>query len=240
MQALHLLSETPAQSSGGKSSVGQSSVGKQVDLAPGVALACFTMRFERNEEIFAEEEDADFVYKIMSGAVRDVRILDDGRRQIGAFHLPGDVFGLACGSVHRYSAEAVLDSEIALVRRTALEKAADADSAAARKLWNITSRDLQRLQEHMVLLGRKTAVERVISFLIDLAERQTQAHVVDLPMPRNDIADYLGLTIETISRTLTLLEREHAIDMPSSRHIVLHERLGLGDHDRHFRMSAAA
>src|SRR5471030_3309656 len=94
--------------------------GKSVELAPGVALACFTMRFDRNEEIFAEEEEADFVYKVVSGAVRDVRILSDGRRQIGAFHLVGDVFGLECGERHLYSAEAVVDSEIALVRRTAL------------------------------------------------------------------------------------------------------------------------
>src|SRR5579872_6410461 len=105
--------------------------GRSIELAPGVALAGFVMRFERNEEVFAEEEDADFVYKVISGAVRDVRILRDGRRQIGVFHLPGDVFGLECGERHRYSAEAVVESEIALVRRSALEKAAEADGAVA-------------------------------------------------------------------------------------------------------------
>ena len=99
--------------------------GKSVELAPGVALAGFIMRFERNEEIFVEEEEADFVYKVVSGAVRDVRILSDGRRQIGAFHLVGDVFGLECGETHLYSAEAVVDSEIALVRRSVLDKAVE-------------------------------------------------------------------------------------------------------------------
>jgi CRP/FNR family nitrogen fixation transcriptional regulator len=194
-------------------------------FAPGAAFACFAMRFARNEEIFAEEEEADFVYQVISGAVRDVRIMSDGRRQIGAFHLGGDVFGLECGERHRYSAEAVVDSEIALVRRSALDKAAEADGAAARRLWAITSRDLQRLQDHMLLLGRKSAVERVASFLVGMAERGGMDAIVDLPMSRSDIADYLGLTIETVSRTLTQLERDHAISMSGSRHIVLHERL---------------
>jgi CRP/FNR family nitrogen fixation transcriptional regulator len=206
-------------------------IGKQIELTPGVTLACFTMKFSRNEEIFAEEEHADFVYKVISGAVRDVRVLDDGRRQIGAFHLPGDVFGMECGDCHRYSAEAVADSEIALVRRSTLDKAADADGSAARKLWGVTSHDLQRLQDHLMLLGRKSAAERVASFLIDLSRRLNQQKVVDLPMPRSDIADYLGLTIETVSRTFTQLEREHAIAMPSSRHIVLRDRLALVDHE---------
>lgn len=196
-----------------------------VQFAPGVALPCFTMRFSRNEEIFAEEEEADFVYQVISGAVRDVRILSDGRRQIGAFHLAGDVFGMDCSDVHRYSAEAVVDSEIALVRRTALNKAAEADGSAARKLWGITSIDLQRLQDHMLLLGRKSALERVASFLVDLAARSQTDDVVDLPMSRADIADYLGLTIETVSRTLTQLERDRAISKSGSRHIVLHQRL---------------
>jgi len=132
-----------------------------VELATGVSLPCSILQFARNEEIFAEEEDADFVYKVISGTVRDVRILSDGRRQVGAFHLAGEVFGLDCGESHRYSAEAVVDCEIALVRRSALDKAVDADGAAARKLWGLTSRDLQQLQDHMLLLGRKSAVERV-------------------------------------------------------------------------------
>lgn len=224
MQTLQSQTVIPAQA-------GRQQVGKQIELTPGVSLACFTMQFARNEEIFAEEEQADFVYKVISGAVRDVRILDDGRRQIGAFHLPGDVFGLECGANHRYSAEAVVDSEIALVRHSTLDKAAEADGAVARKLWSVTSRDLQRLQDHLLLLGRKSAAQRVAAFLFDLSHRQHQTDVVDLPMPRNDIADYLGLTIETVSRTLTQLERDHAIGMPSARHIVLHDRLGLVDHD---------
>jgi CRP/FNR family nitrogen fixation transcriptional regulator len=203
--------------------------GKPIELAPGVALAGFTMKFDRNEEIFAEEEEADFVYKVISGAVRDVRILSDGRRQIGAFHLAGDVFGLECGETHLYSAEAVVDSEIALVRRAALDKAADQDGATARKLWGLTSLDLVRLQDHMLLLARKTALERVAAFLIRLSSRRPARAPLELPMSRSDIADHLGLTIETVSRTFTQLERDRAISMTSARHIVLHDRLALAD-----------
>jgi len=200
-----------------------------VELAPGVTLPCFAMWFDRNSEVFAEEEGADFVYKVLSGAVRDVRILTDGRRQIGAFHLPGDVFGLDCGASHRYSAEAIVDSEIAMVHRSVLDKAAEDDGCAARKLWGLTSRDLQRLQDHLLLLGRKSAVERVTTFLVGMFSRGHVGEAVDLPMSRSDIADFLGLTIETVSRTLTQLERAHAISMPSSRHIVLHDRHALAE-----------
>lgn len=196
--------------------------GRLIELAEGVCVAGFVMRFSRNEEVFAEEEEADFVYKVISGAVRDVRILSDGRRQIGAFHLPGEVFGLECGETHLYSAEAVVESQVALVRRCALDKAAQADAGAARRLWGLTSADLMRLQEHMVLLGRKTAQERVAAFLASLAERQrAEGGVLDLPMSRSDIADHLGLTIETVSRTFTQLEREHAIALPSARRVQL-------------------
>jgi len=199
--------------------------GKTVELAPGVALACFTMKFARNEEVFVEVEEADFVYKVISGAVRAVRILGDGRRQISAFHLPGDVFGLECGELHRQSAEAVVDSEVALVRRSVVEKAAQADGSVARKLWRETSGDLQRMQDHLLRLGRETALERVASFLIELSDRCECGGAVALPMGRLDIADYLGLTIETVSRTLTQLERDHAISIPNARSVVLHDAL---------------
>jgi CRP/FNR family transcriptional regulator, nitrogen fixation regulation protein len=220
MQTLQAQIGTVAQAVGGAPV-------KTVELALGVRLPGSVMAFSRNEEIFAEEEDAAFVYKVISGAVRDVRILSDGRRQIGAFHLPGEVFGLECGASHRYSAEAVVDSEIALVRRSALDKRAAEDGAVACKLWDVTSRDLQQLQDHLVLLGRKTAMERVASFLVRMVSRSPAGAALDLPMSRSDIADYLGLTIETVSRTLTQLERSHAISMPSSRHIVLHDRMAL-------------
>jgi len=220
MQSLAIPTDPTCRAPGG-------STHPVIELVPGVSLPCSTVQFNRNEEIFAEEEDAAYVYKVISGAVRDVRILSDGRRQVGAFHLAGEVFGLDCGETHRYAAEAVIDSEIAVVRRSALDRAVDADGAAARKLWSLTSRDLQHLQDHMLLLARKSAIERVAAFLRGMFSRNPAGDAVDLAMSRTDIADYLGLTIETISRALTQLERSEAISMPTARHIVLHARLAL-------------
>ncbi len=202
-------------------------IGKSIALAPSLAVPGFVMRFEHNEEIFAEEEDADFVYQVISGAVREVRLLSDGRRHIGAFHLPGDVFGIECGSHHLCSAEAVVDCQVALVRRSALERAVEADPAAGRSLWQITARSLERLQDQLLLLGRKNAVERLASFLVRLCRAAGGTDSVDLPMSRCDIADYLGLTIETVSRTFTQLERDRAISIPSARRILLHDRAAL-------------
>jgi CRP/FNR family nitrogen fixation transcriptional regulator len=194
--------------------------GKMFEIAPDLELPGFAMTFDANEEIFGEEEPADFVYKVISGAVRTTRLLSDGRRQIGAFHLPGDVFGRECGQTHRFSAEAVAPCEIALIRRSAIERAAERDSGAARRLWSLTSHELEDLQDHMLLLGRKNAAERVGSFLLKLAKRASSA-IIELPMSRGDIADHLGLTLETVSRTLSQMARDQAIALPSARRVVL-------------------
>ncbi|MGH7024126.1 MAG: helix-turn-helix domain-containing protein [Caulobacteraceae bacterium] len=206
---------------------GQAAPGKLIEIANGLALPGFVMTFDPNEEIFGEEEPADFVYKVVSGAVRTTRLLSDGRRQIGAFHMAGDVFGLEAGETHRFSAEAIAPSEIALVRRVALDRAADRDTAAARELWALTSRELEDLQDHMLLLGRKNAAERVGSFLLKLARRGASA-IIELPMSRGDIADHLGLTLETVSRTLSQFARQQTISLPSARQVVVRNPAALG------------
>jgi CRP/FNR family nitrogen fixation transcriptional regulator len=200
-----------------------SPVGHIVALTPRLRLPGFAMSFARNEEVFGEEEPADFVYKVVRGAVRSTRFLNDGRRQIAAFHLPGDVFGLEHGDVHRFSAEAMVDSEIILVRRTALARAAERDGTVAHELWTLTADELARLQEHMLILSRKSAAERVAIFLLELANRCGSPDV-DLPMSRGDIADHLGLTIETVSRTMTQFEREAVVELPTTRRVVLKDR----------------
>ncbi len=202
-----------------------------VELFPGVALSGFTMRFERNEEIFGEEEEADFVYKVVSGAARTFRVLSDGRRQVVGFHLAGEIFGLERGQAHRFSGEAVSDCTVALIRRSVLDKAAQADGATTRWLWGLAADEMERLQGHAMLLGRKTATERIAAFLIEMAGRSPAVGGVNLPMSRSDIADYLGLTVETVSRTLTQLEREQVIAIPSSRRIMLRDRAGLSARD---------
>lgn len=186
------------------------------------------MVFARNGEIYGEGEQADYAYKVVSGAVRTYRILADGRRQIGSFYLPGDVFGLEVGNEHVFSAEAVSETKVLVAKRSALVSLAARDGDVARELWTLTGRELARAQEHIVLLI-KTAQERVAAFLLEMAERRPAGDTIELPMSRQDIADYLGLTIETVSRTLTALENEAAIELPNSRRVVLRNRPALRD-----------
>jgi CRP-like cAMP-binding protein len=184
------------------------------------------MTFGRNVEIYGENEPAEYLYKVVSGTVRTYKVLTDGRRQIGAFYFPGDMFGLETGDEHTFSAEAIVDSKVLVIRRTALIEAASRDNDLARQLWTLTGRELQRVQDHIMLLI-KTAQERVAGFLLEMAERASGGNALELPMSRQDIADYLGLTIETVSRTLTQLENAAAIEVPTSRRIVLRNRPAL-------------
>jgi CRP/FNR family transcriptional regulator, nitrogen fixation regulation protein len=178
------------------------------------------MKFARNAEIFGEGEPADYVYKIVKGAVRTYRILNDGRRQIGGFYLPGDIVGLEIGKEHQFSAETINGVTALVVRRSAIVSLAERDCDAACELWSFTGRELKRVQEHVLLLV-KSAQQRVASFLLEMSKRLAAGDAIDLPMSRQDIADYLGLTIETVSRTMTQLVSEQAIVLPSSRRIVL-------------------
>lgn len=195
-------------------------------LLGSIELMGAPMSFGRNEEIFGENEPAEYVYKVVSGTVRTYRILNDGRRQIGAFHLPGDIFGLEVGEDHTFSAEAISEATVLVVKRSTVTALAQRDGGVARQLWNLTARELHRAQEHMLLLI-KSAQERVAGFLLEMAGRGPAGNTVELPMSRQDIADYLGLTIETVSRTLTQLESGGAIALPSSRRVVLRNRQAL-------------
>jgi CRP/FNR family transcriptional regulator, nitrogen fixation regulation protein len=186
------------------------------------------MPFARNVEIYGENEPAEYLYKVISGAVRTYRVLNDGRRQIGAFLLPGDMFGLEAGDAHGSSAEAVADSVILVIKRSAVVALAARDPEVAREMWTLTAQELGRAQNHMLLLIRN-AQERIAAFLLEMAARAPGADSVELPMSRQDIADYLGLTIETVSRTLTQLEAEAAIALPTSRRIVLRNRSALNE-----------
>ena len=135
----------------------------------GLVATEFTYRKE--EEIYGEDEPAEYVYQVIRGAVRTYKLLSDGRRQIGAFHLPGDVFGLESGTTHRLAAEAILDTTLRLVKRASLEQSAQSDVRVARDLWSITSGELRHAENHMLLLGRKTAMERVATFLLEMDRR---------------------------------------------------------------------
>jgi CRP/FNR family nitrogen fixation transcriptional regulator len=185
-----------------------------------IELMGAAMPFARNAEIYGENEPAEYLYKVVSGAVRTYKVLNDGRRQIGAFYQPGDFFGLEVGNVHMFSAEAIGECKLMVIKRCTLISLATRNADVARQLWTMTASELARAQGHIMLLI-KTAQERVAGFLLDMAARSPCGSAVDLPMSRQDIADYLGLTIETVSRTLTQLESQATISVPSSRHIVL-------------------
>ena|SRR5690242_13795383 len=196
-------------------------------LSQSMQLMGATMIYPHDTEIFGENEPADYLYKVLGGAVRTYKILSDGRRQVGGFYLPGDIFGLEFADEHSLSAEAVSDARVLVVKRSALTKLATRDPSVAQELFALTGRELHRVQDRTLLLI-KNARERVASFLLEMAERASENNTIELPMSRQDIADYLGLTIETVSRTLTSLETASAIEVsPSSRRIVLRNRAAL-------------
>ena len=196
--------------------------------SPGFALVGSTLPkvartgFSRNEGIYLEGDPVGQVYEVISGAVRACRVLVDGRRQVAAFYLPGDFFGLEGGEKHVFSAEAVTDVRL----RAALASRAKWDNDVGRQLWMLMERELQVAQDHIGLLI-KTAPERLASFLLEMADRIQSSDGVRLPMSRQDIADYLGLTIETVSRTLTQLENASVIALPCAKWIVLRNRTAL-------------
>lgn len=205
---------------------GRPSAPLPTSFASSIELMGAPMPFARNAEIYGENEPAEYLYKVISGTVRTYKVLNDGRRQIGAFYLPGDIFGLEIGEEHSFSAEAIVDCKVLVIKRSALIALAARDNEVARQLWTMTAGELQRAQDHIMLLI-KTAQERVAGFLLEMARRSASAAEVELPMSRQDIADYLGLTIETVSRTLTQLENSSAISVPTSRRIVLRNRAAL-------------
>jgi CRP/FNR family nitrogen fixation transcriptional regulator len=190
-------------------------------------------RYDRGSEIYGEAEPADYIYQVLDGAVRSHKLLSDGRRQIGAFHLVGDIFGLENGTVHRFTAEAIVDTTVRLMKRRSLEHVAATDVLVALDLLNMTTTSLQHAEDHLLLLGRKTSLERVVAFLIEMDRRLTTPGVMALPMCRRDIADYLGLTLETVSRALSYLHSKGILGFmgPTQRRIVLLDRLRLSELD---------
>ena len=183
----------------------------------------------KDEELFAEGDEAEFFYQVVSGAIRSYKLLSDGRRQIDAFHLGGDIFGLEAGKEHRFSAEAIGNATVIAYRRSRLGSLIQDDAAFRDRIMTATLRSLERAQDHMLLLGRKTAQEKMATFLLDMAERLSMDDEhFELPMQRSDIADHLGLTIETVSRTLTQFARSGLIRLlPAGRSIGLCNRMAL-------------
>ena len=207
-------------------------LGELVALAQAEVLLS-EFKYSRGAEIFGEAEPAEFVYQVTEGAVRSYKLLSDGRRQINAFHLTGDIFGLENGETHRFTAEAITETTVRLTRRAGLAHIAETDVMVARDLLNMTATNLQHAENHMLLLGRKTSLERVAAFLLEMDRRLTAAGTMALPMCRRDIADYLGLTLETVSRALSLLHDKGILGFlgQTQRQIVLLDRSRLAELD---------
>jgi CRP/FNR family nitrogen fixation transcriptional regulator len=192
-----------------------------------------TKQYCRGAKVFGGGEEAEYIYQITSGAVRTYKLLSDGRRQINSFHLLGDMFGLVNGSTYRFTAEAIVETKVRITRRRSLLDAMANRETGPTNFLGLITRNLQHAENHMLLLGRQTSLEKVAAFLHEMDERLDHPNVMILPMTRRDIADYLGLTLETVSRALSTLRDEKMLrfEGPSQRRIVPIDRRGLAELD---------
>lgn len=199
----------------------------QLDLLVALEGIGARRSFAREAEIYGEGSASDCWYKVVSGTVRVCKLLADGRRHIAEFCFAGDSFGLDIAGYRLFSAEAVGDVIVMRFPLRATRRLIDENPHLARGLCELTLREHARAQAHMLVLGRMTAVERVASFLLECADRRDAGRTLDLPMSRLDIADYLGLTIETVCRVLSAFKRDGAIAIPSAHRIELLDRAAL-------------
>ena len=204
--------------------------GARVRILEALEPRATTVLAERDEEIVAQEDPATWCYLVVSGCVRTVRLMEDGRRQVGEFLFAGDLFGWEALDCHDFGAEAVTPVTLRRYARRDLEQLADQDRDVARKLRELSSSRLRSGREHMVLLGRKTASERIASFLLEMAARGNAGakSTIELPMNRSDMGDYLGLTIETVCRRLTRLRLDGTIAINGGK-IAIRNREALGE-----------
>jgi CRP/FNR family transcriptional regulator, nitrogen fixation regulation protein len=176
--------------------------------------------FARKNEIVREGDPHKHVYEVISGTVCTCKALKNGRRQIAGFYFAGDVFGLEAAETHNLTAQAITDAKVRLVKKQQLNSLATSNSTTANRLLWLTSTELARQQELILLLSR-SARERVIYFLVAMAERVSIKDRMVLPMARTDIADYLALTLETVSRVFWELERRGGIELSGRRNVML-------------------
>ena len=206
---------------------------------PGFSVACHAppqeplqtvgtvAHFAEGVAIFAEGDATDVFYRVMSGVVRVCKFLSDGRRQIEAFHVAGDVFGFEPGAERTLCAEAVGPCSLVAYRRRNVDLLAQKDQAVSRLLFGYVMQNLAQAQGHSLLLGRRGAAEKVAAFLLDWSRHFADPRPLHLAMTRQDIADYLGLTIETVSRSLSQFERDGVIALPNLREVRLTNRTAL-------------
>ena len=187
-----------------------------------------TREMESGQRLFEEGDGADFVYNMTCGTIRLYKLLPDGRRQITGFALPGDFLGLAARQGYAYSAEAINHVALCRFKRRDISALFGKFPEMEHRLLGVATDELVAAQDQMLLLGRKTPIEKVSSFLLGLQKRIARfnpgATGVTLEMTRADIADYLGLTVETVSRTFSKLKKRGAIELPRSDEVVIRNR----------------
>ena len=198
----------------------------QLDALAALERIGTRLRFARNQEIYGQGESAGCWYKVISGTVRVSKLRTDGRRHIAEFCFSGDGFGLENAAERSFSGEAVEDVTLMRYPRGATERLAEENPAVARLLRDMTLKSLMAAQARLMILARMTAAERVVSFLLELSERNDDEKYIELPMGRCDIGDYLGLTIETVCRVLSDLRRHGVIEV-SPHSVKLLDRFAL-------------
>ncbi len=190
-------------------------------------------QFEPGQTIFEEGDETRSIYNLTEGTIRLVKLLPNGRRQIVGFVFPGDMMGLAIHGLYTASAEAVTPVKICQFPREKLLALLDEFPAMKTRLLNIAADELSEAQEQMLLLGRKAPVEKVASFFIRLCRENRRIggieNELDLAMGRSDIADYLGLTIETVSRTFTKMRADGIIKLEGKHHVIINDMDALED-----------
>jgi CRP/FNR family nitrogen fixation transcriptional regulator len=185
------------------------------------ALRRGPISFRRNNVIACEGDSADYIFMVVSGVVRTCKIFQNGERAVVAFYLPGDLLGWA-DNTHTLSIEAAGNATVLFFKRTSLISMAMRNNKVARLLLDLATNELQRAQEHATLINR-SAKTRVLHFLSNLSRRLEKQDPISLPMPHQDIADHLGLTIETLSRTITHLQQCGLVSRQGTRAILLHD-----------------
>ncbi len=207
-----------------------------------LAATAVTMNVETGRSFIQEGDPAEHFFNVTAGCAKLFKLLPDGRRQITGFAAVGTFLGLAVSATYAFSAEALEPMKVCRFSRAKLRALLDDFPAMEQRLLEVASNELVAAQEQMLLLGRKTARERLASFLIAraalpsncLAHEPGLATAITLPMTRADIADYLGLTIETVSRSLTRFKAEGLIEIPGAGEITIRDHAALA------RMAAGA
>lgn len=173
-----------------------------------------------------EGEPADYIFNIREGMVRLSKMLSDGRRQITGFLSEGDFFGMPSNQLYCYTAEAITDVKICRFPREKIFQSFEKMPKLGRRAFEMTRTELHWAHEHMLILGRKTALEKLSSFLLHMAQKKDistdpESRIISLPMSRSDIADYLGLTVETISRQFSVLQKRKVIKLKDAHTVIL-------------------